>query len=145
MSTFSTKAATALDEATKGGKFVRTDSAYRHIISKDNIQYPIEANRYHLYVSHACPWANRCTAVLNLKSLNDVISTTTVHPTWQKTKPNDPNDVHHGWAFSSTPLVPPSGYGTITTVGDDDKLYNAKFIRDLYELQPIEQQGKYTQ
>lgn len=33
-----------------------------------------EANRYHVYASLACPWANRVTATLKLKGLWDVIS-----------------------------------------------------------------------
>ena len=34
-----------------------------------------------------------------LKGLEDVISCTIVHPTWQRTRPDDPDDQHFGWVF----------------------------------------------
>jgi putative glutathione S-transferase len=37
-------------------------------------------NRYHLYVSYACPWASRCLAFLSLKGLQDAIPVHTVAP-----------------------------------------------------------------
>ena len=67
------------------------------------------------------------------------VSVTSVHPTWRKTRPDDPNDTHAGWAFAhpgevfSNPAgvgsfpaddacakIPPPGIvspGTQTTVG----------------------------
>lgn len=42
-----------------------------------------EADRYHLYISYLCPWANRCLAVRNMKGLQNVIGLSVVHPTWQ--------------------------------------------------------------
>ena len=45
--------------ATKG-EFVRTTSAFRHWITADGSSaFPAERDRYHLYVSLACPWAHR--------------------------------------------------------------------------------------
>ncbi len=89
----------ALAETSNDGKFVRTASGFREIISKDHAEFKPEFDRYHLYISLACPWANRCLAVLNLKGLQDCVKHTVVHPTWQKTKPDDAADSHHGWAF----------------------------------------------
>jgi putative glutathione S-transferase len=133
-----TKPRDALAEVTKDGKFTRTASGYRTFISNDHPIYKPEAGRYHLYISYACPWANRCLALLKLKGLDHVISFSAVHPTWQKTKPNDPEDKHHGWAFydSSTkvPLVGPSGYGAFAPGACElDHINHANFIRDLYE------------
>ena len=49
-----------------GGKFIRQDAGFRNWITADGEAGPsgvggfqAEANRYHLYISHACPWANR--------------------------------------------------------------------------------------
>jgi putative glutathione S-transferase len=48
-----------------------------------------EAGRYHLYVSLACPWAHRTLVFRKLKKLEDVISTSVVHPFMGK----------DGWSF----------------------------------------------
>lgn len=63
---------------TKGnsGKFIRQDSAFREFIG--STRFPAEKGRYHLYVSHACPWANRTTIFRNLKGLKDIITLTVV-------------------------------------------------------------------
>lgn len=53
------RARDSLAEIDEKGRFVRTESRFRNIISTDHPVYKPEANRYHLYVSYACPWANR--------------------------------------------------------------------------------------
>lgn len=41
----------------KSGEFKRQVSSFRNFISKDpNAEFPVEKDRYHLYVSYACPW-----------------------------------------------------------------------------------------
>lgn len=42
-----------------------TPAGFRNHIGQDGFE--AEAGRYHLYVSLACPWANRCLATLYLK------------------------------------------------------------------------------
>lgn len=49
----------ALEEVDGKGRFMRTESQFRNIISPEHLVYKPEANRYHLYISYACPWANR--------------------------------------------------------------------------------------
>ena len=56
------KAHDALAEVSVTGKFIRTASGFREIISADHPVYKPEFHRYHLYISLACPWANRCLA-----------------------------------------------------------------------------------
>ncbi|MFD0691941.1 glutathione S-transferase C-terminal domain-containing protein [Actinomadura fibrosa] len=51
--------------------------------------YPAEPGRYHLYVSHRCPWAHRAAIVRILKGLQDVVSLSYV---------DDERD-GRGWAF----------------------------------------------
>lgn len=99
MTTKSAPVRDALAETSVTGKFIRTASGFREVISNEHPIFKPEFGRYHLYISLACPWANRCLAVLNLKGLQKCISHTVVHPTWQKTKPNDAADTHNGWAF----------------------------------------------
>ncbi|TMW63151.1 hypothetical protein Poli38472_002092 [Pythium oligandrum] len=122
------------------GAFVRPQSTFRDWIQADpNAKFPAEKDRYHLYISLACPWANRCLAMLYLKGLDKIIGVTVVHPVFQRTRPNDPEDNHYGWAFvdpKTTPTLPgPSGLGAYSSKdATPDTLNNAQFVRDLYEL-----------
>lgn len=69
------------------GEFIRSESNFRNWVTKDGSAGPsgeggfaAEPNRYHLYVSHACPWAHRTLIFRALKGLQDVISVSVVHP-----------------------------------------------------------------
>jgi glutathionyl-hydroquinone reductase len=51
---------TALDEKSTNGAFVRRDAAWRdHVSSAPDAKFPAEADRYHLFLAYACPWAHR--------------------------------------------------------------------------------------
>jgi putative glutathione S-transferase len=57
------------------GEFVRRDTTFRNFISREpGAEFPAEPDRFHLYVSWACPWAHRTLIVRKLKGLSDVIS-----------------------------------------------------------------------
>ena len=65
----------------KSGKFVRPDSVFRNWVTADGSPGPsgeggfkAEPGRYHLYVSHNCPWAYRAVLFRRLKGLEDKIS-----------------------------------------------------------------------
>ncbi len=69
------------------GEFIRSESGFRNWVTKDGSAGPTgeagfaaEPGRYHLYVSHACPWAHRTMIFRALKGLEDVISVSVVHP-----------------------------------------------------------------
>ena len=71
----------APDVKTKDGRFQRKESSFRHWITPDGSPGPsgeggfaAEADRYHLYVSLACPWAHRTLIFRKLKGLEDMIS-----------------------------------------------------------------------
>lgn len=73
------------DTKKTGGKFVRGDAGFRNWITADGSAGPTgeggfkaEAGRYHLYISHACPWANRTAIFRRLKGLEDAISLSVV-------------------------------------------------------------------
>ena len=72
---------------TKGGEFIRSNSGFRNWITADGSAGPsgeggfkAEPNRYHLYVSYACPWAHRTLIFRALKGLESIISVSVVHP-----------------------------------------------------------------
>lgn len=137
----------SLAESDASGRFVRVDSTFREIISVDHPTFKPEADRYHLYISFACPWANGVYILMKMKGLDKLISHSVVHPSWGKTMPNDPEDSHTGWVFrkpSDPPLTPVSGHGSIPCDGCvPDNINNAQSIRDLYILSN-DTSGKYT-
>ncbi len=63
----------------KNGQFQRSETKFRHFIGQDE-PFPAERDRYHLYVSLACPWAHRTLIFRRLKALTDLITVTVVHP-----------------------------------------------------------------
>ncbi len=74
------------DTKESGGRFVRSESAFRNWITADGTPGPsgeagfkAEPGRYHLYVSLACPWAHRTLIFRKLKRLDDLISVSVVH------------------------------------------------------------------
>jgi len=87
------------DTKSTNGKFVRKDSAFRNWITSDGASGPsgvggfkAEPNRYHLYVSHACPWAHRTMIFRLLKGLENSVSVSVVH--WMMGE--------QGWTFDLT-------------------------------------------
>ncbi len=73
------------DTKSTGGKFVRKDAGFRNWVTADGSAGPsgeagfkAEAGRYHLYIGHACPWANRTAIFRKLKKLEDAISVSVV-------------------------------------------------------------------
>ncbi|RDB28046.1 Glutathione S-transferase omega-like 2 [Hypsizygus marmoreus] len=106
------------------GSFKRAPSSYRNTIQKGG-QFEPESDRYHLYVSYACPWATRTLIVRKLKGLEDIIPTTVVSPHMGT----------HGWPFASVDKFPGA---------DVDPLYNSDHVRDLYLKADPDYGGRFT-
>lgn len=73
------------------GEFKRPDSLFRGQV----LESQAERDRYHLYVSYACPWAHRTLIVRNLKKLQSIISLSVTDPFmgergWTFKGPQDP-------------------------------------------------------
>ena len=106
------------DSSLTGGAFVRKPSTFRHWITPDGAAGPTglpgfraEAGRYHLYVSHACPWAHRTMIFRSLKGLEPHIGVSAVHP----------DMLAEGWTFGT-------GFDGAT----GDRLFGLTHLRDLY-------------
>lgn len=74
------------DTKSTGGRFERKAPSFRNWITADGSAGPsglagfkAEPNRYHLYVSLACPWAHRTLIYRKLKGLEDMISVSVVN------------------------------------------------------------------
>ncbi len=105
------------DTKSTGGKFVRQQSSFRNWVTADGSAGPsgkagfrAEAGRYHLYVSHACPWANRTMIFRSIKGLEKMISLSVVH--WHMGK--------DGWTFEPAE-------GVVA-----DPVLDAKFLWQIY-------------
>jgi len=104
-------------EIATGGQFVRKPSSFRSWITADGAAGPsgtggfeAEPNRYHLYVSYACPWAHRALIYRKILKLEDSISVSIVHPV----------NIVEGWEFTEFPGA---------TV---DAVNGAKYLHEIY-------------
>ncbi len=75
------------DTKKEGGEFVRESSKLRNWITPDGSSgpegqpgLPADRDRYHLYVSRACPWAHRVLMLRQLKGLEDLIAVSYTSP-----------------------------------------------------------------
>jgi len=94
------------------GTYKRENSVFRDWISEEeSAEFLPESGRYHLYISHACPWAHRTLIFRVLKNLEDHISVDVVHPEMLK----------NGWAFDTK---------FSDTTGDS--LYGKEFLSEIY-------------
>ena len=74
------------------GEKIQTGS-FREWITADGASgFKAERDRYHLYVSFACPFAHRTILARRLKQLESVISMSVLSPDW-----GSPN----GWVFGN--------------------------------------------
>jgi putative glutathione S-transferase len=63
----------AWTEAFESGKFIRKSSEFRDLIAEGEL-FDVETGRYHLYISHACPWAHRTLITRKVLGLENHIS-----------------------------------------------------------------------
>ncbi|KAJ6543902.1 glutathione S-transferase [Mycena capillaripes] len=99
-------------KASEDGSFNRLASVFRDFIEPGG-KFAPEKDRYHLYVSYACPWATRTLIVRKLKGLEDIIPVTIVSPRMG----------NHGWPFAQVDTFPGA---------EVDPLFGAEHVKDLY-------------
>ena len=117
------------DTKASGGKFIREDAQFRSWITPDGSAGPTgeagfkaESGRYHLYVSHACPWAHRTLIFRELKELTEHIGVSAVHP----------DMLDHGWTFARC------------EGSDGDALYGSDYAHQLYTRADPTYSGRVT-
>ena len=117
------------DTKASEGRFEREDAGFRNWVTADGSAGPsgiggfkAEPNRYHLYVSLACPWAHRTTIYRKLKGLEDMISLSIVHPFMGD----------KGWTFAE-------GAGVIA-----DPIVKAGYLYEVYIAAKPDYTGRVT-
>ncbi len=118
------------DTQKSGGAFVRKDASFRNWITADGSAGPsgtdgfkAESERYHLYVSYACPWAHRTLIFRQIKGLSTHIDISVVHP----------DMLSDGWTFE------PDDNGAT-----GDTLFGLPFARDIYTKAVPDVSGRVT-
>ena len=117
------------ETAKAGGRYIRSDAQFRNWVTVDGSAGPTgvggfkaEPGRYHLYVSMACPWANRTLIFRSLKGLEDSISVSVVH--WYMAE--------NGWTFEPAEGVIP------------DPVHSASFLHEIYTKAEPAYSGRVT-
>ena len=117
------------DTKATGGRCKRDISRFRNWITADGRAGPTGASgfeaqpdRYHLYVSLACPWAHRTLIFRKLKGLEDMIPLSVVH--WYMAE--------NGWTFAD-------GDGVIP-----DPIHDADYMYQVYQAADSSYTGRVT-
>lgn len=117
------------DTESNGGRFVRSDAAFRNWVTVDGCAGPTgeegfkaEPGRYLLYVSLACPWAHRTLIMRALKGLENMIPISVVN--WLM--------LENGWTFDDGPGVIP------------DPIHGAAFLHQIYTAADADYTGRVT-
>lgn len=126
------------DTESTGGRFERDISRFRNWITPDGNAGPTgiagfkaEPNRYHLYVSLACPWAHRTLIFRTLKRLENYISVTAV----------EPHMLENGWEFKRDPE---SFNGIHIEDAQADALYGFDYVYQIYQKAKADYTGRVT-
>lgn len=94
--------------------WVRPRSGHRNWVEdRSGAPHPLEAGRYHLYVSHNCPWSHRANLARSMLGLEEVI---TMDVLYYRRHPD------RGWQFR------PEVEGCTT-----DRVLSSLFVREIYE------------
>ena len=111
------------------GRYVRKPSIFRNWITVDGKAGPTgkdgflaEKDRYHLYISWACPWAHRTLIFRAIKGLENMVSISGVNSIMRS----------KGWTFDD-------GYGVIP-----DNINHSKYLYEVYLKEDNSYSGRVT-
>src|SRR5213075_370665 len=122
-------------EQSASGEFQRQAVAFRDWISSDGTTgYPAVADRYHLYISLACPWASRTLIARKLLGLEKIIGVTVV----------DPVRDERGWAFRDPNSDSTGGTSSQEPVASTDPINGFHFLAEAYQLTDPNFDGRVT-
>ena len=117
------------DTKSTGGHYQRKESNFRNWVTKNGSAgisgvggFKAEPNRYHLYVSLACPWAHRAIIYRKLKGLESLISMSVVNSFMGD----------EGWTFEP-------GEGVIA-----DPIHQASRLHQIYTAADANYTGRVT-
>lgn len=117
------------DTKKSGGEFKREQAQLRNWVTSDGSAGPsgkegfkAEKDRYHLYVSLACPWAHRTLIFRKLKQLEDIISVSVVSP----------DMLENGWTFDK------NNHST------GDHLFGFDYMHQVYTENQSDYSGRVT-
>lgn len=117
------------DTKSTGGQFKRAASQFRNWITPDGAAGPsgvagfaAQPDRYHLYVSHACPWAHRTMIFRQLKGLEKMIPVSVVN-----------------WAMHSDGWTFETGDGVVP-----DPINQASYMHQIYTAADPVYSGRVT-
>ncbi len=96
----------------KDGAYDRIPRSFRDFVSEDHEVFKPESNRYHLYVSYACPWAHRTLIYRKLKGLEEHITVSVVSP----------DMLNDGWIFDKS-----------FEGATQDDLFGFEYLREVYQ------------
>ena len=118
------------DTDSTGGEFRRDTSKFRNWVTADGSAGPTgeggfraESGRYHLYVSHACPWAHRTLIFRAIKGLEPHIEVSVVHPDMGS----------EGWEFR-----------TDFDGATGDRQFGLSYLREIYVKARPDASGRVT-
>ncbi|KAJ9106651.1 hypothetical protein QFC19_003150 [Naganishia cerealis] len=121
--------------ADKTGAYKRQALNFRNwILREAGAEFPPETNRYHLYVSYACPWAHRTLIGRSLKGLELHISVSVVH--WHMD--------NKGWRFPNELDLAKRKTAQDMTYGTVDHLYGFERLLQLYYKADPNYSGRFT-
>src|SRR6266853_2159404 len=122
-------------EQSASGEFQRQADAFRDWISSDGATgYPAAADRYHLYISLACPWASRTLIARKLLGLEKVIGLTVV----------DPVRDGRGWAFRDPNSDSAGRASSQEAFASTDPINGFHFLAEAYRLTDPNFDGRVT-
>lgn len=114
------------------GEFVRGVSTARNFVGSSS--YPVETERYHLYVAYNCPWCHRVLLGRAVMGLEEVISVDVLFPN-RSTEDEEPGA--NFWKFAPEGVTGMNGQHVKFPSCTIDTVLGKKYAKEIYEASGI--------